>query len=232
MDLQLNPVEVRVLGSLMEKDAATPDYYPLSLNALLAACNQKSNREPVMSLDESTLLAAVESLCLKGLALDISGGEHRVHKYGHRLGEVFNFDRREQAVMGVLMLRGPQTVGELRGRSERLFTFDDLASVEATLNHLAERKPPLVTKLARRPGEKESRFAHLLSGIPEPPGPQAAAPSSQAAPALRVPGQGDAYQRSSQGEERISHLETEIARLVTELADLRRQFEEFRTKFE
>jgi len=211
MDLLLNPVEVRVLGSLMEKDAATPDYYPLSLNALLAACNQKSNREPVMLLDESTLLAAVESLCMKGLALDISGGEHRVHKYAHRLGEVFNFDRREQAVMGVLMLRGPQTVGELRGRTEWLYTLDDLARVEGTLKYLAERTPPLVTKLARRPGEKESRFAHLLSGVPEPPEQYVPASSSHVAP--------------SPSEERILRLETE-------LADLRRQFEEFRGKFE
>src|SRR5947209_16612361 len=162
MDLQLNPVEVRVLGSLMEKDAATPDYYPLSLNALLAACNQKSNREPVMSLDESTLLAAVESLCMKGLALDISGGEHRVHKYGHRLGEVFNFDRREQAVMGVLMLRGPQTVGELRGRTERLYSFEDLEGVESTLNRLLEIE--FVKKLPRQTGYKEQRWAQLLAG--------------------------------------------------------------------
>jgi uncharacterized protein YceH (UPF0502 family) len=225
MDLQLNPVEVRVLGSLMEKDAATPDYYPLSLNALLAACNQKSNREPVMSLDESTLLAAVESLCMRGLALDISGGEHRVHKYGHRLGEVFNFDRREQAVMGVLMLRGPQTVGELRGRTERLYTFDDLASVEATLNHLAERTPPLVTKLARRPGEKESRFAHLLSGVPEPPEQDVAAYSPRVVSST-------SDERVLRLETQTERLETEIARLETELADLRRQFEEFRRKFE
>jgi len=211
MDFQLHPVEARVLGCLMEKESATPEYYPLSLNALTAACNQKSNRDPVMSLDEETVRSAIESLRLKGLALDISGGDHRVHKYGHRLGEVFNFDRREQVVVCVLMLRGPQTVGELRGRTERLYIFGDLAEVEATLSRLAERVPPLVQKLARQPGEKESRFAHLLSGDVEIAAP---APRVQAAAEFRSP------------------LEERIAKLETELTTLKRQFEEFRAKFE
>ncbi|HET9318794.1 MAG TPA: YceH family protein [Bryobacteraceae bacterium] len=202
MDLLLNNVEVRVLGALLEKDGTTPEYYPLSLNALCAACNQKSNREPVMSLDEDRVAAAIDSLRAKGLALDISGGEHRVHKYGHRMGEAFNFDRREQALMCVLMLRGPQTVGELRGRSERVYAFDGLADVEATLQRLAERTPPLVRKLARRSGEKEQRFAHLLGGDVEI--------SAPAAPPL---------------EERVTALETA-------LSDLTRQFEEFRKKFD
>jgi hypothetical protein len=137
----LNEVETRVLGSLVEKETATPEYYPLSLHALTAACNQKSNREPVMSLDEDTVYDAIESLRAKGLTVDISGGDHRVHKYAHRLGEVFNFDRREQTLLCVLMLRGPQTVGELRGRSERLHNFDSLDDVESTLSRLAERTP-------------------------------------------------------------------------------------------
>ena len=209
MDLQLNDVEVRVLGALMEKDGATPEYYPLSLNALCAACNQKSNREPVMSLDEDTVAAAIESLRAKGLALDISGGEHRVHKYGHRLGEAFNFDRREQALMCVLMLRGPQTVGELRGRSERIYAFDGLADVEATLQRLAERTPPLVRKLARRPGEKEQRFAHLLGGDVE-----------ISAPAVTSP------------PERRSPLEERVTALEASLAELTRQFKDFRKKFD
>jgi hypothetical protein len=208
MDLQLNDVEVRVLGALLEKDGTTPEYYPLSLNALCAACNQKSNREPVMSLDEDTVASAIDSLRVKGLALDISGGEHRVHKYGHRMGEAFNFDRREQALMCVLMLRGPQTVGELRGRSERVYAFDGLADVEATLQRLAERTPPLVRKLARRPGEKEQRFAHLLGGDVEISA--LAAPSPERRPPL---------------EERVTALETA-------LSDLTRQFEEFRKKFD
>lgn len=208
MDLQLNDVEVRVLGALLEKDGTTPEYYPLSLNALCAACNQKSNREPVMSLDEDTVAAAIDSLRAKGLALDISGGEHRVHKYGHRMGEAFNFDRREQALMCVLMLRGPQTVGELRGRSERVYAFDGLADVEATLQRLAERTPPLVRKLARRPGEKEQRFAHLLGGDVEISSPVAASP------------------------ERRPPLEERVTALETALSELTRQFEEFRKKFD
>jgi uncharacterized protein YceH (UPF0502 family) len=208
MDLQLNDVEVRVLGALLEKDGTTPEYYPLSLNALCAACNQKSNREPVMSLDEDTVAAAIDSLRAKGLALDISGGEHRVHKYGHRLGEAFNFDRREHALMCVLMLRGPQTVGELRGRSERVYAFDGLADVEATLQRLAERTPPLVQKLARRPGEKEQRFAHLLGGDVE-----------ISAPVTSLP-------------ERRPPLEERVTALETALSELTRQFEEFRKKFD
>jgi hypothetical protein len=206
MELRLGLTEARVLGSLMEKEAATADYYPLSLNALVAACNQKSNREPVMSLDEEAVLVALDRLCSKGLALDISGAEHRVHKYAHRTGEVFNFDRREHAVICLLLLRGPQTMGELRGRSDRLYQFDGLEAVEATLRRLAERTPPLTTQLPRRPGEKESRHAHLLSGevtAAPPPAP-----------------------------ERHSPQEERVARLEAELAELRGQFERFRQSFE
>jgi len=206
--LLLNEVEVRVLGSLVEKETATPEYYPLSLHALTAACNQKSNREPVMSLDEDTVHAALETLRAKGLTLDISGGDNRVHKYAHRLGEVFNFDRREQMLLCVLMLRGPQTVGELRGRSERLHNFDSLADVESTLTRLAERTPPLVAKLPRRPGEKESRFTHLLSGDLESAEPPAPPPP------------------------RPSPLEARVTQLESDLAELKRQFEDFRKSFE
>jgi hypothetical protein len=207
-DLRLSEIEARVLGSLVEKETATPEYYPLSLHALAAACNQKSNREPVMSLDEDTVYDALETLRAKGLMLDISGGDHRVHKYAHRLGEVFNFDRREQVLLCVLMLRGPQTVGELRGRTERLHNFDSLAEVESTLSRLAERTPPLVKKLARRPGEKESRFAHLLSGDVE-----------TAEPAVPAP-------------PRPSPLEARVTQLESELAELKLQFENFRKSFE
>jgi len=208
MELLLSPAEARVLGSMVEKEATTPEYYPLSLNALCAACNQKSNREPVMSLTDADVAAAIERLRAKGLALDLSGGEHRVHKFAHRLGEVFNFDRREQAVLCVLLLRGPQTVGELRGRTERLHAFDDLSAVEAALTHLAERTPPLVRKLERQAGEKEPRYAHLLAGEPElreSPAPQPA---------------------------RVSPIEERILRVEEELAELRRQFEEFRRSFQ
>ena len=208
MDAPLNEVEVRVLGALMEKESTTPEYYPLSLHALCAACNQKSSREPVMSLDEPAVLAAIESLKARGMALGVSGSEHRVHKYAHRMGEVFNFDRREQAVMCVLMLRGPQTVGELRGRTERIHTFDGLPDLEATLVRLAERTPPLVTKLARQPGEKEPRFTHLLAGEAERPAPRAVSP------------------------EPASPVDERVQRLEKDLAELRRQFEEFRRSFE
>ncbi|MBZ5593924.1 MAG: YceH family protein [Acidobacteriia bacterium] len=208
MDFQLDEAEARVLGSLMEKEAATPEYYPLSLNALCAACNQKSNREPVMALVEGTVSDAVESLRAKGLLLRMSGGDHRVPKFGHRVGEVFNFDRREQAILCVLMLRGPQTVGELRGRTERLHTFEGLEEVEATLNRLIERTPPLVQKLARQPGEKEPRFCHLLSG-------EVAQHAQPAAPV-----------------EHRSPVEERVGRLEAELAEFRRQFEEFRKSFE
>jgi hypothetical protein len=206
--LRLSEIEARVLGSLVEKETATPEYYPLSLHALAAACNQKSNREPVMSLDEDTVYSALETLRSKGLMLDISGGDHRVHKYAHRLGEVFNFDRREQVLLCVLMLRGPQTVGELRGRTERLHNFDSLAEVESTLGRLAERTPPLVKKLARRLGEKEPRFAHLLSGDVE-----------SAEPAVPPP-------------PRSSPLEARVTQLESDLAELRLQFENFRKSFE
>jgi uncharacterized protein YceH (UPF0502 family) len=207
-DLRLSEIEARVLGSLVEKETATPEYYPLSLHALAAACNQKSNREPVMSLDEDTVYAALESLRAKGLMLDISGGDHRVHKYAHRLGEVFNFDRREQVLLCLLLLRGPQTVGELRGRTERLHNFDNLGEVESTLSRLAERTPPLVKKLARRPGEKEYRFAHLLSGDVESAEPAAPSPP------------------------RPSPLEARLTQLESELAELKLRFENFRKSFE
>src|SRR5690242_7615587 len=164
MDWQLVAAEVRVLGSLLEKEIATPEYYPLSLNALVNACNQKSNREPVVSFDDLTVENALANLRAKSLAVRITG-ESRVPKHGQRFTESLNLGRREAAVMCVLMLRGPQTVGELRGRSERLYRFDDLDAVEGTLNRLTEMG--LVTQLERTPGTKEPRFAHLLSGSVE-----------------------------------------------------------------
>lgn len=162
MDLLLHPAEVRVLGSLLEKEITTPEYYPLSLNALVNACNQKSNRDPVVEFDSETVGQALEALRDKGLLLAITGAGSRVPKYGHRISEKLNLGRRELAILCELMLRGPQTLGELRTRSERMHRFDDLAEVEAVLDRL----PELVVKLPRRPGEKEVRYAHLLSGTP------------------------------------------------------------------
>jgi len=214
----LDEIEVRVLGALLEKEITTSDYYPLSLNALINACNQKSNREPVMTLDESAVRQALDSLNEKNLASQVTSADSRVPKYAHRLQEVFNFDRREMAVLCVLLLRGPQTPGELRGRTERMYRFDDLGMVESALHRLMEREPPLVKKLARQPGTKESRYAHLLAGDVE----ESSAPTETHPVAM--PG--------IQDEERITRLETEVQSLRQEVADLRQQLEDFQKQFE
>src|SRR5436190_23727438 len=160
---ELNDAEVRVLGALVEKEIATPDYYPLSLNALTNACNQKSNRDPVLSLSESDVTQALDSLRDKGLARHVSSYDSRVPKYAHQLAEVFNFDRREIAVLCVLLLRGPQTPGELRSRTDRMYHFEALEDVISTLDRLAKREPPLAAILPRQPGTKESRYMHLFA---------------------------------------------------------------------
>ena len=212
MTLQLDEVEVRVLGSLMEKEITTPEYYPLSLNALVNACNQKSNRDPVVLYDEGAVDAALAGLRAKGLAVRISGPDMRVPKHQHRLSEFFNLGRRESAVLCVLMLRGPQTAGELRGRTERLYQFDDLAAVEACLNRLMEWQPePLATSLPRQTGYKETRYAHLLAGEPR----------VEAAP-----------QAVGTREEPTAHLKAAVENLEREVAELKRQFSEFRKQFE
>src|SRR6476661_8282718 len=154
LQLNLTAVEARVLGALIEKDITTPDYYPLSLNALVNACNQKNNRDPVMNLGEDVLRHALASLQEKRLAGPAGGADSRVTKYEHRLQEVFNFDRRETAVICVLLLRGPQTPGELRGRADRMYHFDTLEDVVSTLDRLAHRDPPLTAALPRQPGTK------------------------------------------------------------------------------
>ena len=209
MDLLLHPVEVRVLGSLLEKEITTPEYYPLSLNALVNACNQKSNRDPAVNFDEETVQQALHSLRDKGLLLAITGAGSRVQKYAHRISERLNLGRRELAVLCELMLRGPQTLGELRTRAERMHPFDDLEQVQSVIDRL----PELITKLERRPGEKESRFAHLLSGPPA---------VSQDEPEPPAPPRHD----------RMAALEAEIAQLRQELEDLKQQFAGFRKQFE
>jgi len=216
VNILLNEVEVRVLGALVEKASTTPDYYPLSLNALVNACNQKSNRHPVMNLDEGAVRDALESLNRKGLAGAASGADSRVTKFEHRLQEAFNFSRPEIAVLCVLLLRGPQTPGELRGRTERLHRFNELEDVHSALQHLMKREPPLVKVLPRQPGTKEARYAHLLSGDIETWEPET---SSKAA-------------TSSGDSERIARLENEIASLQKEIADLKQQLAEFRRQFE
>jgi len=212
----LSDVECRVLGALIEKDITTPDYYPLSLNALVNACNQKNNRDPVMSLDENTVRDALLKLQEKRLAGPASGADSRVTKYEHRSQEVFNFTRAETAIMNVLLLRGPQTPGELRGRTERMHRFEELSDVQATLQKLMQREMPLVKMLPRQPGTKESRYAHLLSGDVEG---YVAPPEVSSAPAAEDDG-------------RIARLESEVAELRRELADLRQQMESFRRQFE
>src|ERR1700686_1974785 len=164
MALQLSDVEARVLGALIEKELTTPEYYPLSLNALVHACNQKSNRDPFMNLDENAVKLALRTLNQKELAGPADNMESRVTKYEHRLQEVYNFTRHEIAILCELLLRGPQTPGELRNRAERMHSFDDLGIVQSTLQRLMKREPPLVTILPRQPGTKEARYAHLLSG--------------------------------------------------------------------
>src|SRR5580698_1040434 len=167
MNIILNDVETRVLGSLVEKDVTTPDYYPLSLNALVNACNQKNNRDPVMHVQEDAVQEALSTLQDKRLAGPTSSADSRVTKYEHRLQEAFNFTRGETAVLCVLLLRGPQTPGELRGRTERMHRFEDLTEVQSTLQRLMQREPPLARVLPRQPGTKESRYKHLLAGDAE-----------------------------------------------------------------
>jgi len=218
MTLQLDNIEVRALGSLIEKDVTTPDYYPLSLNALVNACNQKNNRDPVMSLDEAAVRGALESLHDKGLAGPAGGADSRVTKYEHRLQEVFNFSRGETAVLCVLLLRGPQTPGELRGRSERMHRFEDLTDVQSVLQRLMQREPPLVKMLSRQPGEKESRYVHLLAGEVEDIGAGAFPPTIAAI--------------TPAGADRLAHLEEEVASLRREMSDLKQELERFRKQFE
>jgi uncharacterized protein YceH (UPF0502 family) len=203
----LHPVQVRVLGCLLEKDITTPEYYPLTLNALQNACNQKSSRDPVVNYDEDALSRALESLQHRGLVLRISGAGHRVEKWGHRLGEVLNLGRRELALLCVLMLRGPQTVGELRGRTERMHDFADLEEVEHVLESLSSHDPqPLVARAAR------GRWAQLLGGPPQ----------EVAEPVSTVP----APMPARDGlESRVTALEREVAELRSMLEDFRRQFE-------
>jgi len=218
VNLVLSEVEARVLGALLEKEITTPEYYPLSLNALVNACNQKSNRDPVMNLDQDSVRNALRALHDNSLARSVSAADSRVTKYEHRLQEAFNFDRREAAIFCELLLRGPQTPGELRTRAERLHHFDDLSEVQSALQRLMNLQAPLVKVLARQPGTKESRYNHLLSGDAEP------ASSSVVREAPAVIGRENA--------DKVSHLESEVAELRKDIADLKQQFAAFRKEFE
>ena len=218
MELTLSANEVRVLGCLVEKEITTPEYYPLSLNALMNACNQKSNRDPIMGLDEDAVRKALRSLTDQYVVRSASG-DSRVAKFEHRLNELYNFHRHEIAVLCVLMLRGPQTPGELRTRSERMYAFEDLEAVHSALNLLMRREPPLVKVLPRQPGTKEVRFMHLLSGNVEQEG---ATESVEA----------DRGALSTQDRDRIEQLEAEVSELQRELETLREQFAAFQRQFQ
>jgi uncharacterized protein YceH (UPF0502 family) len=218
VNILLNEIECRVLGSLIEKEVTTPEYYPLSLNALVNACNQKSNREPVMNLNEAAVREALHSLDGQSLVRSVSATDSRVTKYEHRLQEAYNFYRHETAILCVLLLRGPQTPGELRTRAERMHSFDDLSAVQSSLQHLMKRGPPLVKVLPRQPGTKEARYAHLFSGdvvVPE------TKPDSHAEPAAAI-----------RDGEQIARLEDEVMTLRNEVAVLRQQFALFKKQFE
>ena len=202
----LDSSEVRVLGALLEKEATTPEYYPLSLNALINACNQKSNRDPVVEYDERTVSDAVNGLREKKLALTISGSG-RVNKYAQRISETLNLGRRELAVLATLLLRGPQTLGEIKDRSERMFPFGDLGETETVIEKLAEYpEGPLAKKLPRLPGQKEARYAHLLSGEP------------------RVESNREVVVANSPSP--LGQLENELHQLRSDFNDLKQRFDE------
>lgn len=221
MDIHLNPVEARVLGSLMEKEATTPDYYPLSLNAVIAACNQKSNRDPIMSLGQTQALEALDGLIAKRLAREKTTSGSRVTKYVHRLsgtlGLTREFSREELAVLCVLMLRGAQTVGEIRGRTQRLCGFENLGQVEDTLSGLMSREDgPYVAKLPRRPGRKEARYAHLLCGDVE----LGAEKAAEAAPPAGAPPD------NARDRDRIDALERAMVEIRGELEEIKKRLGE------
>jgi uncharacterized protein YceH (UPF0502 family) len=218
VNIVLTEVEARVLGALLEKEITTPDYYPLSLNALVNACNQKSNRDPVMNLDESAVRGGLNALHDNLLARSVSAADSRVTKYEHRLQEAFNFDRREAAIFCELLLRGAQTPGELRSRAERMHHFDDLSEVQSALQHLMSREPPLVKVLARQPGTKESRYIHLLLGEAEPGGPSIVPDASVA--------------EGRDNADKFSQLQSEVAELRNDVAELKQQLAAFRKQFE
>jgi uncharacterized protein YceH (UPF0502 family) len=217
----LSEIEARVLGALIEKELTTPEYYPLSLNALVNACNQKSNRDPAMTLGDDAVSEALRALDKQGLAGRGDNMDGRVTKFEHRLQEAFNFDRRETAVLCELLVRGPQTPGELRGRASRMHPFEDISQVQSTLQRLMQREPALVKLLPRQPGTKEARYAHLLSGdVASPAAAQGEAPIHAA--------RGD----KPAGGDRIARLEQEVAALQQELAEVKQQLAVFRKQFE
>lgn len=222
MDFSLTDVEVRILGSLIEKEITTPEYYPLTLNSLLAACNQKSNRDPVMNLDESAVTSALESLKKKHLVWHLTTSS-RATKYDHNLRTVLPLAPAEFAVLCTLMLRGPQTIGEIRTRTERMHPFASLEQVQETLQSMIQRQEnPVAIELPRQPGRKENRYAHLLAGKPSEA-------DMSAAPAA-VPEQPPAPERPANESIQFDQLKDEMRQLRNEFDQLRKAFNEFRTE--
>ena len=220
MDIILNNIEARIIGCLVEKAITTPDYYPLTLNALTNACNQKSNRSPLMILEETSVVRGLEGLQEKGLAEKIFKADSRVPKYQHSFAEKLNISKSQVAVLCELMLRGPQTTGELRGRAGRMFKFEDLQQVEAILQGMIEREPPLVIKLPRQPGRKERRYMHLLSGEPDITEEELAAPEEAATLTVHAEN------------ERIEILEKKLSALSGEFDALKEAFINLKSQFE
>jgi len=212
----INETEARILGSLVEKQLTTPEYYPLTLNALTAACNQKSNRDPVMSLDDSTILAAIDTLRDKNLVYLFYGSGSRTVKYKHMLPNVYEVEPPAVALVALLLLRGAQTAGEMRGRADRLYPFSDIGEVQETLDELADRGEPLVIRLERQPGQKEPRYAHLLSGEID-------------VAAIATRSQTPANELQSSG--RVEALEQELTGLRNDIAELREEFNRFKEQF-
>lgn len=213
MNEPLDAAQVRVIGALIEKEITTPDNYPLTLNSLVSACNQTSNREPIMALTDDDVMHAVEELRKHSLVRAVQRSDSRTTRYRHLMMEGMGLDGAERAVMCVLMLRGAQTAGELNTRTARLHQFADLETLERTLELLTLRNPPIVARLARRPGQKEVRYAHLLSGEP-------AAEAAESVTLADLP------------PSRIEMLEQSVEALRAEIAELRGQFDEFRKEFQ
>jgi len=216
---KLSETEVRVLGCLVEKQLTTPEYYPITLNALVTACNQKSNRDPVVSYDEATVMQALDTLRERNLVYVFHGSTSRVVKYKHMLPSVYELDPAATAAITVLMLRGPQTIGEIRGRTDRLYDFESLVQVQEMLDALTRRNEPLVVKLERQAGQKDARYAHLLSG-------EVDIETVAVAPA-RDRSAGDRHLS-----ERVEKLEQDVERLSGEIESLSTTLQEFRKQFE
>lgn len=221
-DKPLNAIEVRILGCLIEKELTTPEYYPLTLNALTNACNQKNNREPVVSFEESTVVRGLEGLRDKKLVITVRGAGYRVPKYKHGVIDTFNLTRQESSTLCLLLLRGPQTIGEVRGRTGPMYHFEALQDVQSTLDGLManDHRHSLIMKLPRHTGQKEVRYMHLLAGVPDSQEPEETARPEAAR--LQVLAEN----------ERIALLEEEVKTMKKTVELLQEQFTTFKKQFE